>query len=225
MFEKQLTNPYTVLWLHVSFTVSPGYISYCCASFPTPGWPSFALTHTHNPQRWKEKSSSITSITASCSDQLTTTKCPRKSIFSPRDLSAVLTSNFIFIDHRLFTSIWSVAARRVFDILPCTIKVDNMPLWQKSKSMFSWIHPAFERFILLWKVYIYAVSSVGKELMGRSCDRSNYKECVTLSRPHCSGKVIKPRHVWTSAHGPVHVHLLDEQAEPLPCGCSYCKLW
>lgn len=129
------------------------------------GLPLLWHTHTHKPRRWKEKSSSITCITASCSDQLTTTKCPRKSIFSPRDLSAVLTSNFIFIDHSLFSSIWSVAARRAFDILPCTIKVDNMPLWQKSKSMFSWIHPAFERLILLWKVYIYVVSSVGKELM------------------------------------------------------------
>lgn len=93
---------------------------------------------------------------------------PQKKHFSPRDLSAVLTSNFIFIDHSLFSSIWSVAARRAFDILPCTIKVDNMPLWQKSKSMFSWIHPAFERLILLWKVYIYVVSSVGKELTQHS---------------------------------------------------------
>lgn len=168
--KKQLT-PVQILSLcsdmmFPSFWPSSGFIRQIL--HPTP-W--HRLTHTrththaraHKPQRWKEKSSSITCITASCSDQLTTTKCPRKSIFSPRDLSAVLTSNFIFIDHSLFSSIWSVAARRAFDILPCTIKVDNMPLWQKSKSMFSWIHPAFERLILLWKVYIYVASVVCKE--------------------------------------------------------------
>lgn len=89
-----------------SFWLSSGCICSCCASFPYPAVARLLWhTHIHKPRRWKEKSSSITCITASCSDQLTTTKCPRKSIFSPWDLSAVLTSNFIFIDHSLFSSI------------------------------------------------------------------------------------------------------------------------
>lgn len=163
-------------------------VSSCFLAFPPPPRLQPARlcfdTHMHTARRWKEKSSSITCITPSCSDQLTTTKCPRKSIFSPWDLSAVLTSNFIFIDHSLFSSIWSVAARRAFDILPCTIKVDNMPLWQESKSMFSWIHPAFQRLILLWKVCIYVESSGGKELERRT---RNVTGVITKSaRPPCT---------------------------------------
>ena len=103
---------------HISlYSALPWYFLHCDGHVPPHIWPGLAFpsflhthshthTHTHGPWRWKQKSSSITCITASCSDQLTTTKCPRKSIFfSLWDLSALLTSNFIFIDHSLFSSI------------------------------------------------------------------------------------------------------------------------
>lgn len=64
------------------------------------------LSSAHRVWRWKHLSGSITCIRASFSDQLTTTKCNRKGSFFPsRDVSGVLASNFIFIDHRLFCSI------------------------------------------------------------------------------------------------------------------------
>lgn len=75
------THPFTLLSHDIPFIVAAMFLPTFGQALLT--LPFYTPTHTctHEPWRWKQKSSSITCITASCSDQLTTTKCPRKSIF------------------------------------------------------------------------------------------------------------------------------------------------
>lgn len=104
------------------------------------------LSSAHRVWRWKHLSGSITCIRASFSDQLTTTKCNRKgSFFSSRDVSGVLVSNFIFIDHRLFCSISTELAEGHL-ISSRTIKVANMS-WLERGAILPSIQLAFQRWI------------------------------------------------------------------------------
>lgn len=157
----------------------PFQLSSCSPHLARPCFPSLPTrihTHAHiNPEDESRRVAPLPALQQVAQTNWQQQNAPEKAFFSLWDLSALLTSNFIFIDHSLFSSIWSVAARRAFDILPCTIKVDNMPLWQKSKSTLWWIHPAFQRLILLWKVYICVVLRLSKEPM-QHCRRVMWQD-------------------------------------------------